>query len=663
MAQNTRRVPKPNEEERNHHVNIVERARLAYSDLQEILIERERNFRYRTGRQWSDVMEDPDNPGEYITEEQFIIRQGRLPAKQNLIGKTVRNLKGQFRTNYPDPVAYGRTRNKAQAGEVMTSALQYVLDTNEANELDALNIEELTLSATFGWKIGYKWQPQLNRKEVKIDNLDMTRFFYNVDSNDIRNEDIKICGELHDVTVDEVISMFGFTSKDRDRVLELFQEGVDDLPNYRSARWKDKLPNFEIPQNDGDLRLIEVWIKEFDDVHFLHDPKEGSSEMVDKAWFIQEGVDPELVEELTIAEIVEMLNASRVEYATMQGVNPMSVPLYTLEEKYEPVWNVYYLTPAGNLLHKRRTPYDHEEHPYVFRRHMIDGKPLPLVSSIIDQQRHVNRLISMIDASLGRSLKNVMMIDIKSIPAEYKNNYQDYLDDMVKMGNTIFYTSADGTASVPREISSNSIPAGSMELLSLQSELLKDLSAVNDAMQGKEPQSGTPASLYAQQTINASITNKDMFDFYFSALRIRNRKVVQVIKQFYDEPRYIKVSGTGFTNSVEAEYDPSLVRDVDFDVVIGESQNTLAYRQVVDTELKEFLNAQLISFEEYLKTTSMPYADKLLQVLQNRQEKGMGMDPAMMNQMMQAQTGQIQQGGGQPQELQMPSTGQNIRAN
>ena len=615
------KLPKLTEEQRIDNIKRLERARLAFDDTMPIREERERNFRYYVGDQWSDLMKDPDT-GEMISEETFIRKQGRIPAKQNLIGKTIRNLAGQFRTNYPDPVAFGRSRGNASAGEMMTSALQYALDINEANELDAQNMKEFSVGGVVGWKVGYKWWSQLDREDLYINNLDATRIFYNADANDIRGMDITIIGELHDLTLNEIMSKFGFSIRDKEKLLSIFPDArADDWEINNFPQHIQKFRDFYIPDNPDKLRVIEVWERGYEDMDFLHDYKDGYFEPVDKQFFIDNGYDPEIINSYSLEEIVQLLNQARVDQAAAQGVGEDAVAKMELHSRYEECWRVYYLSPNGDLILSMKSPYDHQEHPYVLGRYMMDGKVLSLCSSIIDQQRHVNRLISMIDASLGRSLKKVMMVDVDSIPAQYKGNLQEYADDMVQMNGFAFYTSQGGKLNMPKEIQSASFPVEAMSLLNLQSELLKDISAVTDAVQGKEPSRQTPASLYAQQTLNASITNKDIFDFYYGLIRKRNRKVVKVIKQFYSEPRYIKISGTGYDSGVDSMYDPNEVRDVDFDVVVGEAQQTLAYRQNVDVELKEFLSGQLITFREYLQTTSMPYADKLLQLLDNREEK------------------------------------------
>lgn len=75
----------------------------------------------------------------------------------------------------------------------------------------------------------------------------------------------------------------------------------------------------------------------------------------------------------------------------------------------------------------------------------------------------------------------------------------------------------------------------------------------------------------------------------------------------------------------------------------------MAYRQAVDTYLYQFLQGQLITLEEFLEETSMPFADSLLQRISNRQpEQGAGgaggaMNPEIMAAMQ--QQGQLPPGG------------------
>jgi hypothetical protein len=329
-----------------------------------------------------------------------------------------------------------------------------------------------------------------------------------------------------------------------------------------------------------------------------------------------------------------------------------------LDRNYEGVWRVYFLTPLGEVLYESDTPYEHESHPYIMGLYpMMDGKTYSLVSSITDQQKYINRLISLMDTSLSKSVKNLMYVPESIVPDDMTR--KDFADQQVELGGMIFYEDSPGQQ-LPKPISTNARVAGAKELLVLQMNLLQEISAVNDAVQGQAPSSGTPASLYAMRAENASISNKDIFDFYFGLLRRRNRKVIQVIQQFYTEKRYIKIAGSGFRKGVEQMYDPEKVQDVDFDVVMGETQNTLAYRQIVDTYLKSFLDAQYITFGEYLENTSLPFADQLMQTIENRrgqmQEPGGtgqgGIPPEMQQQIAEGNVSpeMMQQLGIQPQQ-------------
>jgi hypothetical protein len=139
---------------------------------------------------------------------------------------------------------------------------------------------------------------------------------------------------------------------------------------------------------------------------------------------------------------------------------------------------------------------------------------------------------------------------------------------------------------------------------------------VTSATQGLTPGAGTPASLYAQQTVNAAVTTKDYFDTFYAFLKRRNKKVVKTILQYYDEPRYVRIDGSG-RDAVDV-YEPDQVTGLDFDVALGQGTNTVLYRQMVDEYLFKFLEGNLIDLPMFLEMTSLPFADKLRALLEQR---------------------------------------------
>lgn len=647
-------------------MEVLYQARTSHSDRQRFLRKRRRARNFHTGKQWLDPMTDPDT-GDTITEEEWILKDRRVPTQNNQINPVVRNMVGRFRENYTEPIAYGRNRFKPQAREVMTSSLRKALDTNEAKELDARNIEEFMLSAGAGWKTTYRWWAEFNASDVYIEKLDQTRFFFNADSEDIRTHDVWIVGEIHDMRMDDVIAAFARNKSDVEKLKNMFpfSEGwegqISQVPAYIS-----QYRSFYVPSNPDKVRVIEVWRKEFEWLEFVHDRARGKYIEVDKDYFFELGFDEDIIDRYSASELIDIYNQQELERAEEMGADLNQVPYLQINKRYEPIWKCYFLSPMGNVLQTMRTPYKHQEHPYTFGYFpLIDGETYSLVDSIIDQQKHINRLISLLDTSLAKSVKNLMFVPESIVPDKFKGDHQAFADQAVTYNGMIFYKPRQDVTDLPKVIKQNSMPVGAHELLSLQMGLMNEISAVNDAVRGEQPQSNTPASLYAQRTANASVTNKDYFDFFMSLLRKRNRKVIQVMKQFYQEKRYIKIAGTGFDKDVSNVYDPELVSDIDFDVILGEMENTLAYRQAVDQYLYEFLKAQLITLEEFLENASMPFADSLLETIKNRSQSmmqggvpGMPQDPAgMMQQQLAAQQAQsaIQQPMPQPTPTQMLS--------
>ena len=116
----------PNE---NDEADSVKRSRLqCHGDrarAQQILIEaqnyynamyrfrkdRERNKRYNYGDQWGDVV---CVNGKKMTEEQYILSQGNIPLKTNLIRRLVRNVIGVYRSQATEPTCTARDRDEQQ---------------------------------------------------------------------------------------------------------------------------------------------------------------------------------------------------------------------------------------------------------------------------------------------------------------------------------------------------------------------------------------------------------------------------------------------------------------------------------------------------------------------------------------------------------------------
>jgi hypothetical protein len=99
----------------------------------------------------------------------------------------------------------------------------------------------------------------------------------------------------------------------------------------------------------------------------------------------------------------------------------------------------------------------------------------------------------------------------------------------------------------------------------------------------------------------------------------RDLKALKVIVQYYNDKRYLSVNGRSI-NEDSKIYDPDIVRDLDFDVVVSQGMDTPVYRQLIDETLMKLLEGQMIDIEMFLEHTSLPFADKLLSAIRQRKE-------------------------------------------
>jgi hypothetical protein len=154
-------------------------------------------------------------------------------------------------------------------------------------------------------------------------------------------------------------------------------------------------------------------------------------------------------------------------------------------------------------------------------------------------------------------------------------------------------------------------------MITLQMQLMDDVSGVHGALQGKNAASGTSGILYEQQANNASTSIIDMLETFSSFLGMSARKKLKNIQQFYDEPVIMRVAG----RSALVTYDPETMGGVDFDIALSESYDTPVYRAINNELLMQFLNAKQITIKQLLEAGSFPFADRLLQMIESDEQQ------------------------------------------
>lgn len=105
-------------DERTRAFHILMEAQHYYDNMAQFRRERERNKKYTYGDQWSDIVEDKDD-GEKLSEEAYILKQGNVPLKNNLIRRLVKATLGVFRSQSKEPTCVARDREEQKQGEYL----------------------------------------------------------------------------------------------------------------------------------------------------------------------------------------------------------------------------------------------------------------------------------------------------------------------------------------------------------------------------------------------------------------------------------------------------------------------------------------------------------------------------------------------------------------
>lgn len=590
---------KGKEIERSHYPVLLQ-AQKAWEEIDPFRHKRKRNRDYTYGKQWNDLIKLPD--GRVMSEEEYIRQQGKVPLKNNLIRQMVKSVLGQFRNNQTQPVCVARDREEQNLGELMSAAVQYAYQHNRLQELDSRTMEEFLISGICFQKIGYGFRR--GKTDVWVDEVNPNRIFFNA-MEDSRHWDCTLIGELHDMPIAEVISRFSFGSRERAvQLRHIYTEADNDTVRYNfenlTTRAIDRL-DFYMPSSPDLCRVIEVWKLESQEVLNCHDFRSGEYYSLP----------------VSEAEAVEKENKARRQATRQSGIPDEAVALIETEWGVTQTWRYRFFSPLGDLLDEGDTPYWHGEHPYVFKLYpLIDGEVHAFVEDVIDQQRYINRLITMIDFIMGSSAKGVLLFPEDQIPDGM--TIDDIADEWTKYNGIILFRPRPGSP-MPQQIAVNATQVGAYEMLSLQMRLFEDISGVHGAMQGKTAPSGTPASLYSQQIQYSSTNLLDLFESFKTFREDRDIKIMKTIQQFYTDSRYRTIAGNSCGKDAST-YTPEEVRNTEFDLSIAETLSTPALRMASNEFLMELFRGGKISLEMLLQNGAFPFADKLLQSLKQSQE-------------------------------------------
>lgn len=588
------------DDQKKFNLPLLTRAEAAWMAQAETRKEWLRNLRYVRGDQWSDYVEDEN--GERVLERNRIAaRTGGVALQNNHLIKIVNTLMGIYSRSATMPVCFARQENADAKSQMMTRALKTNWDNNEMKDLLEGEFFQMIVGGTSIVK--EVWAEQDGIDDSYTYKVDLGHAFWEAEGTDPRHWDISMIGEFRDYTIGELAATFAESEYDYNQLLEIYKPYLSQLATIHKTRNDYSEGSWNYPMTTNLCRVYEIWTKE-------HKPGIRCKDIMNTEQPLYH-IDPRDLPN------IQAENERRIALGREQGIADDDIPLIEYKGKglgykiYE-YWHYWALTPDGRILVDYDSPFEHGSHPYTIKMHLYaNGRTTPFISCIIDQQRYINRLITLNDLLINSSIKSLKMIPLDLIPKGMST--REFARQAVEFDNWVFYEPQNRmTNAEPKVITQNATNIGIHELLQVQLSSINDITNVHGALQGKAPNAGTSAQLYLMESQNATTSIATLLNKFSRFENNVARKKMKTIHQYYQEPRNISVEqSSGYV--MFQTYDPKAVRDIDFDVKISEAAETPVSRMFTNKQLEEWAAAGWIDLHDVLTYGYYPNLEELKQ--------------------------------------------------
>lgn len=594
----------------NTDYDLLQRCWQAWNNLEAVRLARDRAKRYCYGDQWGDTVRVYKNGFYYdYTEREYLKKKGSVPLSNNVMVSILNTIVGLYAKQGTEPVCFARTRSSQSLSDMMSATMQCNWQNTQMEDLLKHVLEDYLIGGVVVCRESYEDREQ-EIEDSWTDYVEPNYVFWEGGS-DPRHLDFSLIGVLHDVSREDLYKKFAKDEYglDVNRLNRIFN--ID--PDYVSTEGTlhndtNDLSNisFDIPSRRGHcVRVIEAWTTETKYRYQCYDPIATNES---DAYFRIECDDKALIAQLNAK------NAERKRQYDLMGVPPEDRAYITAKKVADKYWYYTYMAPDGTVLCRGESPYDFKSHPFTVKLYpYINGEIHPFMGNIIDQQRYINRLIIMNDMAIRSSAKGLMLVPTQVLDGMTPDQFAEQATEYDGM---IFYTpKATLPNSRPDVITSNAVNLGTNELLQIELNLIREVSNVSGALQGKTPTAGTSASRYAQESQNASTSLYSILKDIESFTENIAQKKCMMIKQYYEDGRII--FNRDYTSTLE--YDRMAARDIKFKISIKNAAATAAYQNNINDQLDKLLELGAINVVQYLQNLNAPFADRLLQDIQSQQ--------------------------------------------
>lgn len=336
------------------------------------------------------------------------------------------------------------------------------------NELDCRALEEFLISGCCFQRIG---------SDGSLSNVNPAKMFYS-EMSDPLGRDCHMIGQLHDMTPEELIGRLA--RNDRQKAVEICRE-------YGTAESFGH-SGFYGGDDTEKLRIAEIWSLESREYYECHDRTAGRWLMVRRGR--ENGIGGDVEKRWTLLR----------------------------------TWRCRWISPQGNIVSQYDSPYPGGTHPFAFKLYpLIDGEVHSLVEDVIDQQKYVNRLITLVDHIMDTSAKGVLLFPDNLLPEGF--TWDELRQAWAQPDAVIPYHPRANSSDRPQQVSANATNIGAYEMLNLQMKLFEQISGVSGVLQGQGVSASTGLQLYESQVRNATIAISDILESFNSFRFQRDEKI------------------------------------------------------------------------------------------------------------------------------------------
>ena len=603
---------------KNKDVQLLERCRTVWQNMDDFRQARARGIRYAYGDQWGDII---TVNGRSMTYRKYLMEKGNVVIQNNLIKNKVETLVGQMVKERMEPVCHAIDREEQQYGEIMTATMQANCEKNIMPELYKMFMREACYG---GLAAAYESYDDVSGPTRRMDSwtqfINPNLLIMESEAIDPRHWDVTLIGRVFYKDFEGICAQFAKSPEDYAILKKVYANQAVVFKTEREREMNEKFDDEQLVfmRSDDPTRcyVCEVWKQETRAEIRLWDKNSATEEIID-------------ADDYAYRREIKAENERRKKLALANGFSEEEIP-YIVGDGYgtgeerngffiDTFWYCRMLAPDGTILWEGESPYADKSHPFTLLIFpFADGRASGYMNDAIDQNLAINRAVVLHDWLLRAQAKGVTVVTKAIVPDDV--SYEEFANSWTEIDDLVYIDLKPGQEGLmPKTFFSAGQTFDVSGLIATYSNLMDKGSPATDAMQGKAPTSGTSGALYAQMTANANTSVAALLESFHKFVEsILNKKLKNIIK-FYSPKRFEEIAG-----SIDGIFDnPNLdlneVQDIEYDLTIKESSNTPIARAIVNQDAKEFLMNGLISFEEYLEIADVPYADKILQGRQARQ--------------------------------------------